>query len=417
MVIWYINHYAKPSPFGTPGRAFYLSKALASFGHEILIICASNHHTRLRPAPFEDIDRIHSYDGINYYHIRTRPYQGNGMVRILNMLDFSWGVAQMTKKIEEGSMACPDVVIPSCAHIFLYLPARWIAKKFNARLIYEVRDIWPLSLIEIVGLSKWHPLVMVMSFIEKNAYKKADAVVSLLPKAFEHMEAKGLDPLKFHYITNGVNANEWKAPHHDLPGEHQKVFNWARKNGKFIIVYAGAHGPPNALEQVLDLKKVLGDIQAPYHFIFIGDGSSKRNLKDRVQRERIDFISFLPRVPKSQIFSAMMQTDACFIGWQKKKIYQYGISPNKLGDYFMAGKPVIHAVQAGNDPVAESGAGITVEPYNPVQLDQALRQLIAMDSEEYKRMGETGKKYALENLEWSVLGKRYAELCEKLVRK
>jgi glycosyltransferase involved in cell wall biosynthesis len=112
-----------------------------------------------------------------------------------------------------------------------------------------------------------------------------------------------------------------------------------------------------------------------------------------------------------------MQANCCFIGWQKKDIYRYGISPNKLGDYFMAGKPVLHAVAAGNDPVAEAKAGLSVEPYNPHQLDRSLRELISMGSEGRNRMGARGRQYALETLEWSVLGKRYENLCQSLIEK
>jgi len=322
----------------------------------------------------------------------------------------------MAREIKMGRLERPDIVIPSCAHIFSYLSARSIAKRFKTKLIFEVRDLWPLSLIELAGLSRLHPLVLFMSCIEKSAYKKSDAVVSVLPNAVDYMASKGLDRQKFNYIPNGVNAEEWKTSDQLLNGAFKAVIDFVKAKGKFIVVYSGAHGFPNALDQVLDLKNVLQEQDAPYHFIFIGDGNRKRYLEERAQKEKSHFVSFFPRVPKRKILPVILQADACFIGWQKKNIYRFGISPNKIGDYFMAGKPVVHAVEASNDPVAEVGAGITVEPYNPVQLDHAIRQLIAMGSEERNRIGESGKKYALENLEWSILGKRYADLCQKLLK-
>jgi glycosyltransferase involved in cell wall biosynthesis len=106
--------------------------------------------------------------------------------------------------------------------------------------------------------------------------------------------------------------------------------------------------------------------------------------------------------------------DVCFIGWQKKQIYCLGISPNKLNEYFKAAKPVLHAVQAFNDPVKESGAGLSVEPYNPKQLDAALRKFFNMSEEERILVGRKGRNYLQDRLDWSTLGNKYLNLCLKL---
>jgi glycosyltransferase involved in cell wall biosynthesis len=381
----------------------------------MLIICASNHHTRTSPAVEEDINKVTICSGIKYYQVRTRSYKGNNISRILNMAHFSLGVAKMAREIKMGRLERPDIIISSSAHIFSYLPARLLAKRFKTKLIFEVRDLWPLSLIELIGIPRLHPFVLFMSCIEKSAYKKSDAVVSVLPNAVEYMVNRGLNRRKFNYIPNGVNSDEWEAGEKVLNATFKVVFDFLKANGKFVVVYAGAHGLPNALDQVLDLGSVLQGQDAPYHFIFIGDGNRKKYLQERAEKEKSHFVSFFPRLQKKEILPVLLQADACFIGWERKNIYRFGISPNKIGDYFMAGKPVVHAVEASNNPVAEAGAGITVEPYNPVELDQAIRRLIAMGSEERNRLGERGKKYAVENLEWAILGKRYADLCLRLL--
>lgn len=95
-------------------------------------------------------------------------------------------------------------------------------------------------------------------------------------------------------------------------------------------------------------------------------------------------------------------------------VFRFGISPNKLGDYLIAGRPILYAVKASNNPVEDSGSGISIEPYNVMQLDDALRTFVTMTELERKEMGRRGKSYALENLEWSILGKRYGTLCEHL---
>ena len=65
-------------------------------------------------------------------------------------------------------------------------------------------------------------------------------------------------------------------------------------------------------------------------------------------------MTLLPPVPKAQIPTLLAAIDMAYIGWQQVPIYRFGIAPNKLMDYMMAGVPVLHSVDAGNDPVAES---------------------------------------------------------------
>jgi len=415
MNIWYLNHYAAPLPYGLPGRPYSLAINLEKLRHKVTIICASFHHGR-KPALLSDHNRCRRYDGADYFQLPTRPYQGNGLNRLMNMIDFSWCVRSLSKKIECKELPKPDVLIPSCVHPLVFPPANWLAKKYHAKLIYEVRDIWPLSLVEISGISSIHPIVLWFQWIEKKAYRQAHAVVSLLPNALEHMEPLGLDKRKFNYIPNGVDRREWEAPSVPLPAEHEKTIRKIKEQGKLVVLYTGAHGPPNALDQILDLAKISVNKDMPYNFVLIGDGVEKEKLMHRVDNEGISFVTFLPKITKQQVISALDLADICFVSSTKNKIYRFGTSSNKLGDYFMSAKPVLNALDTvGNDPVRDSDAGITVEPYNTMQLENALQCFLNMPEKERKVMGENGRRYALENLDWEILGQKYATLCESLI--
>jgi glycosyltransferase involved in cell wall biosynthesis len=415
MNIWYLNHYATPPLYEAPGRPYSLAINLEKLGHKVTVICAMCHHLRQSSAPLGDQYNCRNYDGVDYYHLPARPYQGNGLGRLLNMLDFARAIKNLSQKIDRKELQRPDVLVPSCVHPLVFPPAYKLAKKYNAKLIYEVRDIWPLSLVELDKVPSMHPIVLWFTCIERRAYRQADAVVSLLPNALEHMAPLGLDKRKFHYIPNGINRAEWETPSDPLPDEHQMVFQQLKKQGKLVVVYAGAHGPPNALDQILDLVKLNQEKNKPYHFVLIGDGIEKEKLIKRAREESISFVTFLPKISKRQVITALEPADVCFIGWEKRKIYKFGISPNKIGDYFMSAKPLLHAFDlTDNDPVQEAGAGISVEPYNIDKLEDALQRFCAMTQDERNAMGMKGRWYALKNLDWEILGKRYAEICESL---
>jgi len=327
------------------------------------------------------------------------------------MLDFSRAIKKLSQRIDRKELPQPDVLIPSCVHPLVFPPSYKLSKKYNAKLIYEVRDLWPLSLVELANIPSLHPIVLWFKWIERRAYRQADAVVSLLPNAIEHMVPLGLDKRNFHYIPNGINREEWEAPSAPLPAEHQVVFKRLQGLDKVIVVYAGAHGAPNALDQILDLSKLNQNKNKRYHFVLIGDGIEKEKLMKRAKEEAMTFVTFLPKISKQQVITALKLADVCFIGLRNVPAFRFGISPNKLGDYLMASKPIIYAINAGNDPVREAGAGISVEPYNTEELEDALHRFCAMTKAERNAMGMNGRRYALENLEWEILGRRYAEIC------
>jgi glycosyltransferase involved in cell wall biosynthesis len=417
MIIWYLNHYAAPPKMGFSGRCQHLGQFFKSRGSTFINICASFHHLLDQRISADYTGRINVFDGVPYFHVLTRAYSGNNAFRLINMLEYTLRVARLDRKINDGILARPDVVIASCAHIFSYLAACRLRRKLRLKVIYEARDLWPLSLIELLGLSRLNPLVLWMEMIEKKAFAEADAVVSTLSNAFDYMEPFGVQNERFHFIPNGFSRDDWFENESEIPEAHEREFSRCRNRNKLIVVYAGSHGPPNALDQILSLSEVVKAGDVPYHFILIGEGASKEKLIRQTKSRGIRFISFLPKVPQRAVPAILSRADVCFLGWQKKKIYHYGISPNKLCEYFMSGKPILHALDAPDDPVAKAGAGIRVEPYNPHHLNECLENFCSMHKAERESMGQKGRQYALKHLEWSVLGKKYHHLCTDLTGK
>jgi glycosyltransferase involved in cell wall biosynthesis len=78
-------------------------------------------------------------------------------------------------------------------------------------------------------------------------------------------------------------------------------------------------------------------------------------------------------------------------------------------DYMMAGVPVLHSVDAGNDPVAEAGCGLTVSPEAPAAVAAGLRQLAALRPEERRAMGQRGRAYVRARHSYAVLAQRFIE--------
>ena len=399
MNILLINHYAGNPALGMEYRPYYLAREWVRLGHRVMIVAASYSHYRARqPAPGDD-----TVDGITYRWLPTPAYTGNGWARMRNVLSF---LSQLWSQAPElAAMLRPDVVISSSTYPLDTWVARRIAQLAGARLVHEVHDLWPLSPVELSGMSPWHPFALICQSAEDAAYRHSDAVVSMLPKVHAHMARRGLDLKKLFIVPNGISPEEWAAQPAPLRADVEQAIDAARRAGAVIVGYAGSMGRPNALDVLLDAARLLAD--RPLRFVLVGDGHERERLAARLRTEGLAQVALLPPIPKAQVPAFLAAIDIAYLGWQRQPVYRFGIAPNKLMDYMMAARPVLHSVEAGNDPVAESGCGLTVAPEAPEEVARGLRQLAAMSPRERRQFGERGRAYVLKHHAYPVLARQF----------
>jgi glycosyltransferase involved in cell wall biosynthesis len=408
MNILLINHYAGSPRHGMAFRPYYLAREWIRLGHRVRILASNHSHIRAKQPELAGKSRLdETIDGIEYSWYRTPVYRGNGIGRVRNMGAFVTGLYRHSKQI--ARVYKPSLVIASSTYPMDVWPAHRIAKLAGAKLLFEVHDLWPLSPMELGGMSKWHPFIMLVQQAEDYAYRHSDVVVSILPKVREYMMSRGLAPEKLHLIPNGIDPAEWLGAS-NLSENANNVLATLRANGDAIVGYAGTHGVSNALENMLSTAKIMQHEKVA--FVLVGCGPDKVSLQERAAREGLSNTYFLDPVEKNQVPSLLQCFDIAYIGWHRHPLYRFGIAPNKLMDYMMAARPVLHAVAAGNDPVREAGCGITVEPDNPAAAAQGIRALLNFSVEERHEMGQRGKAFVLSNLTYPLLGQRFLAACE-----
>jgi len=396
-----INHYAGSPKHGMEFRPYYLAREWVRLGHQVLILAASHSHVRSTQPPGPGGEVI---DGVAYCWYRTPAYEGNGLGRVKNIWAFCRQVWSDADALAQSF--APDAVIASSTYPMDIWVARRIAKKAKAKLVYEVHDLWPLSPIELSGMSPRHPFAMLCQKAENDAYRDSDAVVSMLPKVHEHMAAHGLDLNKLSIVPNGITLDEWATDAAEpLDAQIAAHIALQRAAGRRVIGYAGSHGLPNALDVLLDAAKLLKE--APVAFVLVGGGHERARLEQRVRDEGIANVAMFGAIAKRQIPSLLAAFDIAYIGWQRTPIYRFGIAPNKLMDYMMARRPVLHSVEAGNDPVAEAGAGLTVKPEDARAVAHGVLELIGRSPQELTAMGERGRAFVLANHTYPVLAQRF----------
>ncbi|MDP2792324.1 MAG: glycosyltransferase family 4 protein [Rectinemataceae bacterium] len=400
MKILYIDHYAGSPRLGMEYRPFHMAREWVKAGHEVTIVGSSFSHYRANQVQMLGKHKIEEEEGVRFLWLATRPYDGNGIGRIWNIVEFLHALKRIDKFLPGERF---DAVIASSTYPYDNYSVARFAKKWNAAHIFEVHDLWPLSPIELGGYKKTHPFILFTQKAEDDAYRKADAVISILPKAESYMVSRGLAAGKFHWVPNGVTPEEIEGGCNALPEAHAEAIRTFRR-GRFLIGYAGAHGLANALDSFLKIAPKVPEIG----LVLVGNGTEKQRLREKYQ----DFknILFLDFIPKSSIPSFLSQMDALYIGLQRQSLFRFGISPNKIMDYMLAGKPIICAIEAGNDIVGESGCGITTSAEDSDAIAAAARQLAKEPPQALRELGIRGRNFVLEQYDTRKLAARMLDV-------
>ena len=401
MNILLINHYAGSDYHGMEFRPYYMAREWKSMGHNVTILGADFSHLRKKNPVVQEDFQEEIIDGITYVWVKTPEYKGNGVGRIKNISTFMWKLRCNYKKIADKYK--PDAVIASSTYPLDIYPAHRIAKRCNAKLCFEIHDLWPLSPMEIGGFSEKNPAIIVLQRAEDFAFKNSDVIVSILPDADKHIKERGFSTDKFVYVPNGIIVNdEEKNPPMEKTTERLQEL---KEQGYFLVGYTGNHSPANVLDTLIDAGKNTTDEKVKY--ILIGNGNVKDELIEYAKSNNVTNVEFLDPILKDNMDNALQLLDVCFISLKKQNLFNYGVSPNKLFDYMMAARPVIYAVEASNDPVKDCGCGITVPAEDPKAVAEAVIKIKNLTDEEKREMGQKGKEYVLENHMYHPLAEKF----------
>ena len=402
--IWMINEYAGSPYHGMTYRHYYLAKELVQLGHKVTVFTSSfSHYTFKQHLEVKQTFTKENIDGIDFIWMKMPPYsEPKSFGRIRNWFLFAFKLLFIPfLKLDK-----PDTILVSSLPLHPILPAKYLANKYQAKLIFEVRDIWPLSAIELGGYSPKNLFIRHLQWLEDYAYKNADAVVSVLANAYEHMKTRGLEESKFSYIPNGIAKDEL---HKKSALDAQTLIQLPKE--KFIVGYAGTFGIANALESFIEAAKILKN-NSSIAFVLVGDGAEKENLKKLA--DNCENIYFVDAVKKDQVQTVLEYFDLCYIGLKHDSLFRYGVSPNKLFDYMYAAKPILYAIDSGNfKPLSAINGGLDVKAENPRAIVKAVLKLYNMTQQQRDQMGQNAYGYVVKNHTYSSLAKRLLKVIEK----
>jgi len=408
--VWIFNHYAVTPDMSAGTRHYDFAKGLAGRGYKTTIFASSFLRGKELKLDKNEKHKIENLDGLNFVWVKTFPCQKNDWRRVINMLSYMHRAYWLGRKIagEACGIEKPDVIIGSSVHLFAVYTAYLLSKRYKVPFIMEVRDLWPQTLIDM-GVSKWHPFIILLRKLEKYLYKRADKIITVLGGADKYIESLGIKFNGTALVPNGV----------DLEGFNIKETNF--KNQKpldsgFTVIYAGAIGKANNLDVVIKAAEILYKGHPDIKFLFIGDGQEKTRLSRIVKEKHLNNVKFKEPVPRREIGGVLANADGLLFNLEDSPVFKYGISSNKLFDYLASGKPVIFSCNAANNPVEEAKAGITVSPNNPEKLASSILKLYHMPKKQKEEMGKRGREYVEKYHSIPVLVDKLEEVIKKVCK-
>lgn len=302
-------------------------------------------------------------------------------------------------------LARPDAIVGSSVHPFAAWSGARLARRFNVSFVFEVRDLWPQTLVDLGRLSSGSIITRLLRWLERRLYDRANRIVVLLPHAADYIAPLGISRDKIRWIPNGVDIEQGSEP------------GSPESRSSFTFMYFGAHGTANGLDTVLRAMRLIEqDPDLPQlRLRLIGDGPQKHSLEDLARKLGLTRVSFEAPLAKSAIPSLASEADAFVFNLVDAPVFKFGISSNKLFDFLAAARPIVFCCGSANNPVHDAGAGITVPPGKPENLARAMAQLANLPAAERCAMGRAGREFVVEHHEYRVLAKRFAQVLDEAV--
>lgn len=390
--IWYISKYGSISNNFGPTRIFGYSKWFAKLGYDVTMIYSkSNGLNNLKQNNLYYITR---HQGFKQVQINGANITlGFSFKRALTWLIFEINLFRYLTKQKNY----PSIVIISSLSLFTILNGLYLKRK-GAKLIFEVRDIWPFSLQELKGLSKFNVFIKFLSLFEKLAYKKSNIIIGTMPNLKQHVFSIIKTSNKVFYIPMAFDKSLYKDD--DLP---LKLIDKIPKN-KFLVGYAGSIGNANMIQNIIDTAI---NTQVKYkniYYLILGDGPLRNSFE---KNNTSPNVIFLGKTTKNKVPSFLRLCHVLINPWANKKIYEFGVSPNKWIDYMYSAKPIIVSYSGYKSLINDAGCGEFVEAENIKALSNKILEYSRMPKKELDHIGQKGKSYLEENLTYEILAKKY----------
>lgn len=405
MKIWLINHYAVPPQYYPLARPTLFAKYLKKLGHEVIIFAASSvHNSDINLIEDKSLYKKETVDGVHYVYIKCAAYQRNDVKRVINILQFAQRLPFVCRYFKK-----PDAIVSTSFDPISCYQGISLAKKYHAKAIAEIADLWPETPVAYGLMRENSPIVKGLRNLEKKIYNDSDAIIFTMEGAYDYIKEQGwgrdIPRTKVFYINNGVDLEEFDS----------NLSNYIIKDEDledediFKVVYTGAIRTVNHVSGILDVAKKITDSQIK--FLVWGDGDEVEIIEKRIKNENINNFVLKGKVEKKYIPYILSKADVCLMHGQTSGISKYGMSLNKSFEYLASGKPIITTINGKYNYITNNRAGYYVRSDDVENYANVVLKVKNMKPDNYQKLCKNSRK-AAEQYDFKNLTKKLEKIIE-----
>ncbi len=405
--ILYVSQYYPPEPGAPAARVSELSQAWSRQGHDVTVLTGMPHHpTGVVPAPYRRRVLVREErEGVHV--LRTWLYATANAGRVRRSASYaSFGASAVVS----GALLArkPDVLIATSPQFLCAVAGNLIAKWKQVPFVFEVRDLWPESIVAVGALSAGHPVVRGLEVLEEGLYQRAAKIVVVTESFRDRLVDRGVPASKIAVVRNGVDLGRFVPASRDTGLRRRLGYSEER----FLVVYVGTHGMAHGLDTVLDVAarfRSRPDIQ----FLFVGEGAERAQLASRAQKEGLSNVRFLGSLPRDEIPEVYASSNLCVVPLRKTELFTTVI-PSKIFEILGMGRAILLSVDGEARRIVEaSGGGVFTPPGDAERMGDAVERMAANPAD-CDRMGEAGRRYVAEHFDRTALARSYVDVLEEV---
>ena len=414
--IWLLNHDATCMFNNKGGRHYWFAENLIQKGFSPIIFCSNINHFNGERVSVENKYKEIMADNIPFIFIKTFPYHGNGLSRILNWITFYINLFPVSKKIisKHGK---PDVILASSVHPLTMVAGIQISRRLGIPCICEVRDLWPEAIF-YVGKAKENSLLgKILISGEHWIYTHANAIIFTKEGDIDYLKERGwlkdlggdIDIKKCHYINNGVDLENYS-----FQIQHTTLDDKDLQDNCFKIVYTGTIRKVNNLNLVIECAYLLRE-EKDIKFLIWGTGEMLDSLMHKKELLHLDNLIFKGYVNKKYIPYILSKASLNLLNYSQNMYnWSRGYSSNKLFEYMASAKPILSTVKMGYSPIEKYKCGVSLDSANAKEMAEAIMKIKDMPKEEFDIMGENARK-GVSDFDFKVLTNKLIEVINQVL--
>jgi colanic acid biosynthesis glycosyl transferase WcaI len=406
--ILYLSQYFPPEMGAPAARVHELSREWAALGHEVTVLTGfPNHPTGVIPPEYRgQFIRRERLDGINVVRTPIYAAANQGLIkRGLNYTSYAASAALLGPFLTDR----PDVVIATSPQMLTAVAGLAISALKRVPFVFEVRDLWPRSIVEVGALSAHHPAIRLLEQLEMFLYSKADRIVTVTDAFIDELGDRGVPRAKMRVVKNGVDLDLFRPS----PRENEVRRELGFSSDDFICLYVGTHGMAHGLETILHAAEQLRE-HPDVRFVLVGEGAEKVGLKETARSMKLDSVTFVDKQARSRVALYLAASDLSLVLLRKRPLFKT-VLPSKIFEIMGSARPMVLTVDGeARQLVEEARSGVFVPPEDPVALSEAILRLKKSPSL-CAEMGSSGRAFVEARFSRKSLARQYLAVLAELL--